>query len=141
MPTNATSPSCHGSGPLRQGIRQRPFLSAPYLAGDDGRYAPAEALDQCPFAEGGEPCRLEKHDWRPRKSGPAIALRVLRCRTHGVFFTVYPPGYVPYGRQRLAAVDLQGAPLVRELPESEASLRGCLLRGGPGCGRSPPVAA
>ena len=127
MLSNATSTSCHQSPRCRQSFRQRPFLSAPYLAGEDGRYAPPEAIDQCPFAEGPKPCRLEKHDWRARKTGPEVALRILRCRTHGVYFTVYPPGHVPYGRCSLAPVDLQGEALVREMPEPEASSRGCLL--------------
>lgn len=28
-------------------------------------------------------------------------MAVIGCRTHGRFFTIYPPGFVPYGRQRL----------------------------------------
>lgn len=36
---------------------------------------------------------------RPRRTGPRFALWVLRCRTHDVYFTVYPPGHVPYGQQ------------------------------------------
>jgi hypothetical protein len=40
---------------------------------------------------------------------------VIRCRSHGRFFTIYPPGFVPYGRQKLperaAEVELStGAP-------------------------------
>lgn len=48
------------------------------------------------------------HDWRVRKTGPCIALAVARCRTHAVAFTLYPPGYVPYGRVRVMPVDLAG---------------------------------
>jgi len=51
------------------------------------------------------------HDRRVRKSGPAIALVVARCRTHAVAFTIYPPGYVPYGRAPTVPVDLAGRPV------------------------------
>ncbi len=48
------------------------------------------------------------HDQRSRKTGPQIPLVVARCHRHGVSFTVYPPGYVPFGRTAVAPVDLQG---------------------------------
>jgi hypothetical protein len=35
----------------------------------------------------------------------------MRCRSHGRHFTVYPLGYVPYGRQPVVAVDLGGYPV------------------------------
>lgn len=31
-------------------------------------------------------------------TGPEHRLRVVRCRVHGVAFTLYPEGHVPYGR-------------------------------------------
>jgi hypothetical protein len=37
---------------------------------------------------------------------------VLRCRTHKVAFTVYPPGHVPYGRVALAPVAPDGHALI-----------------------------
>jgi len=45
-----------------------------------------------------------------------MALLVARCKTHGVSFTLYPPGYVPYGRQRLAPVVPDGSAVVAEAP-------------------------
>lgn len=38
------------------------------------------------------------HEWRERSSGPEFPLMVAYCRTHDRYFTVYPPGHVPYGR-------------------------------------------
>ncbi len=58
------------------------------------------------------PCRLYAHHDRPRKTGPCFPIRVMCCRTHGRCFTLYPPGHVPYGRQRLAPVAPDGNPLV-----------------------------
>lgn len=63
------------------------------------------------------------HSHRARKTGPEIALVVARCHRHGVSFTVYPPGYVPYGRTAVAPVDLQGRRVEStEHAESVASL-------------------
>lgn len=63
---------------------------------------------RCPLGEDGSPCEVARHDRRPRKSGPEHALVVCRCRAHGVSFTVYPPGYVPYGRVAVVAEDSEG---------------------------------
>jgi hypothetical protein len=37
--------------------------------------------------------------WRDRATGPRHRLRKVRCITHGTAFTLYPVGYVPYGRE------------------------------------------
>lgn len=60
------------------------------------------------MGEDGSQCAVGRHDVRQRKSGPGHALVVCRCRAHGVFFTVYPPGYVPYGRVAVIAEDSEG---------------------------------
>ena len=39
------------------------------------------------------------HSWRERKTGPGHKLRIIECKRHGVFFTVYPPGFAPYLRR------------------------------------------
>lgn len=63
---------------------------------------------RCPLGEDGSACAVSRHDRRQRKSGPEHALVVCRCRAHGVFFTVYPPGYVPYSRVAVVAEDSEG---------------------------------
>jgi hypothetical protein len=45
---------------------------------------------------------------RERKTGPCFPLTVLRCRTHALAFTLYPPGHVPHGRQAVAPVAPDG---------------------------------
>ena len=60
------------------------------------------------------------HDHRHRKTGPRIPLLVARCHRHQVTFTVYPPGYVPYGRTAVTPVDLQGRRV--EVAEVESGL-------------------
>lgn len=74
-------------------------------------------LPRCaPCAEGAtSPCKICLHLLRERRTGPGHPVAVIRCQSHGRFFTVYPPGFVPYGRQKLptgkAEVELgTGAP-------------------------------
>jgi len=50
-------------------------------------------------------CSIVRSYCRGRKTGPRHPLLVVRCRTHGVAFTLYPPGYVPYGRAPVAPVE------------------------------------
>ena len=44
-------------------------------------------------------CKVGGAGWRDRSTGPRHRVRVVRCRTHGVAFTLYPTGHVPYGRE------------------------------------------
>jgi hypothetical protein len=52
--------------------------------------------------------------WRLRKTGPCFPLTVLRCRTHKTAFTLYPPGYTPWGREKWAPVAPDGTVLTCE---------------------------
>lgn len=105
---------CHRSRPFAR----RSFLVTAYTVGDDGRFVATMPL-QC-VAGGSGPCRLRINHWRHRKTGPAFPLCVVECRTHGVGFTLYPPGHVPYGRVAIAPVDTAGrllhAPTEHEPP-------------------------
>ena len=82
-------------------------MQAAYEVGADGELG-ASVPGGCPLGEDGSQCSVSRHDVRQRKSGPEHALVVCRCRAHGVFFTVYPPGYVPYGRVAVIAEDSEG---------------------------------
>lgn len=55
---------------------------------------------------GGGACVLRVDHLRERKTGPCFPLTVLACQTHGMGFTLYPPGHVPYGRVAV----VRGAP-------------------------------
>lgn len=52
----------------------------------------------CPFGGDGEECRVGAHGRRERKRGPGFALVVAVCHAHGRHFTLYPPGWTPWGR-------------------------------------------
>ena len=57
-----------------------------------------------PCGRDGRECCVVVHEWRVRTTGPEHRLMVVYCRTHGTYFTIYPPGYVPYGRAPVAPV-------------------------------------
>lgn len=61
-----------------------------------------------------KPCKLKRHSYRPRVTGPGFPILVMECEAHGVFFTVYPLGHFPYGRKPLLAVAPDGKPLQDE---------------------------
>ncbi len=87
-------------------------MVAPYLPDSKGRLiAKRPSVGPCSERDG-QPCRLSLDHERPRKTGPRFALAVLRCRTHAIAFTVYPPGHVPYGRVALAPVAPDGSALI-----------------------------
>jgi len=58
----------------------------------------------------GKACRLVCDHYRPRKTGPRFPVLVVCCRVHGIAFTLYPPGHVPYGRAPIAPVAPDGSP-------------------------------
>ena len=141
---------CHSSPVQRQtsalpqpaSRRQpEPFLCAPYVADENGKFRPTEKITQCPWAKGSEPCRMRKHDFRGRKTGPCIPIRILRCKSHGQYFTVYPMGHVPYDRQPIVAVGLGGNPLDERKKEGVARWRDSGFCGGGGCFRTTALAS
>jgi hypothetical protein len=114
-------------------------VSAPYVEGQAGRLRPVAVLDRCPVAGVGERCQLRKHGFRSRKTGPGFGLQRLHCELHGVYFTVYPPGYVPYARQAVAPVDERGQ--VVAPAEGAAAWRPTLFRRGAGSGSGRALGA
>ena len=125
---------CHEPEERSQSNRPaKTFLCAPYVADERGKYQPAGTLTECPVAKGAKRCRLRKHSWRRRKSGPCLPLRVLHCRRHSRYFTVYPIGHVPYSREPLVPVALSGHAIQRAENESTSRWEGSWFRGGGRC--------
>ena len=90
-------------------IRQnRVYVVSPYYADRDGKLIP-ELPDWGPCHNWDQrACNLGIDHYRDRKTGPCFPILVLRCSTHNKGFTVYPPGYTPYGRHPLAPVGPDG---------------------------------
>ena len=71
--------------------------------------------DRClvSLAGAGGACRIQGAGWRFRKTGPCHPLRKVRCCVHGVAFTLYPVGHVPYGREPVLCQSESGGGDVR----------------------------
>lgn len=81
-----------------QTVARRYFVVTPYE--QHGDQLLPQLPDTCPLGvEDGQACRLFTDHFRARKTGPQFALCVMRCRTHEIGFTLYPPGYPPWGRK------------------------------------------
>lgn len=67
-----------------------------------------------------EPCQVAEHSYRERRQGPGHPLVVVHCLTHGRFFTIYPPGFGPYGRKALptTAAEVETAPGLRAIRDA-----------------------
>lgn len=84
---------------------KRKFVTTAYLAGDDG-HLEAVVPEHCMCGGDGRPCRVWRHAYRERHEGPGHRLLVVRCTTHGVYFTLYPPGWTPWGRKPVVAASV-----------------------------------
>jgi hypothetical protein len=97
-----------------QSASHSPFVITTYRVDVDGSLAP-DIPDRCPrAATSGEQdpcCSIARDHYRDRKSGPGHRLQVVRCRVHGIAFTLYPPGFAPYRREPVAVVGPDGAQL------------------------------
>lgn len=53
-------------------------------------------------------CNVRLSTRRKRKTGPMHPLAVYHCRAHGIYFTVYPPGFGRYDRVRMLPQEPEG---------------------------------
>ena len=76
-----------------------PFIVAPYHADDQSALRP-DAPGFCPKNLSKEHlCQLKFKGWRHRKCGPGFPLSIWKCTEDKASFTIYPPGWEPYGRE------------------------------------------
>jgi hypothetical protein len=88
--------------------QNRVYVVSAYYANSYGKLVP-ELPDFGPCHNWDQrPCNLGIDHYRDRKTGPCFPILVIRCSTHKKGFTIYPQGYVPYGRQQLAPVAPDG---------------------------------
>ena len=98
-------PTCHTD----RSLASRAFIVTSYFAAEGGEFH-ADIPSRCLASteRDGLDCRIGVHHRRSRKTGPDHPVVVARCTTHQVVFTLYPSGYVPYGRVAMAPVDSEG---------------------------------
>lgn len=80
---------------------EREYLISEYSMDGEGRTRCAKP-EKLPCGADGRPCQVVVHEWRKRRCGPGYPLLVVECKTHGMHYTVYPAGWVPYGREPVA---------------------------------------
>ena len=85
-------------------LRIKEFIVSKYLSvGDeDPRCDKPERL---PCGADGRECRVVVRRWRTRAFGPGYKLLQVKCKTHGGTWTVYPVGWIPYGRAPVFVAD------------------------------------
>jgi hypothetical protein len=89
-------------------LNERFYVVSTYRPDPDGNLVPDfPSCGPCNEFDNHE-CALGIDHYRIRKQGPGPSLCVMRCSTHNKGFTIYPPGWVPYGRKALAPVALDG---------------------------------
>lgn len=98
-------------------VGRRAFVSLPYVAQDGGgSLRPPKPL-RCPGPTR-DGCLIHFSRWRRRVHGPGFFLASMRCLTHSLCFTIYPPGWVPYGRSPLILLDHRGRMVETEQDEN-----------------------
>lgn len=74
--------------------------------------------DSCGLRKPGDPpCDIRQHHLRPRKTGPCYPLTVVKCHTHAIPFTLYPPGFGPYQRKPVLLLAPEGTAVLHEKSE------------------------
>ncbi len=99
------------------------FVCSPYFPSETDGTLICEIPDVCPLGiQLGEQhtCIVSFNYLRERKTGPCIPLVIVQCLTHNVSFTIYPPGHVPYGREPLVDIALDGFQIEAELEKDDA---------------------
>jgi hypothetical protein len=94
-----------------------PFPVTAYLPDESGKWRASLMPTSCPTSDGDKMCCVTLDYHRARKTGPCVPVAVLKCSTHGRGFTLYPCGHVPYGREAVAPVGLDGVAL--KVPSSD----------------------
>lgn len=90
---------------------------APYIFDANG-FPHAAIPDSCPLrGAGSPPCDVRGRYLRPRKTGPRHPLQVVRCYTHHLAFTLYPPGFGPYQRKPVLQLAPEGRAILHEKTE------------------------
>jgi len=90
------------------------FVVMAYVADGHGVLRPARP-SICPVAAPQDlACVIHFDKWRRRSCGIQFRVVGLRCVTHKVAFTVYPPGWVPYARKILLLLDHGGCEVETE---------------------------
>lgn len=85
----------------------RRVVAAAYFIDPHGRLRPRRPR-RCARLDCEGDCRISFHRWRTRKCGVEHPLACFICLEHDCSFTVYPPGWLPFGRRPIVEVTASG---------------------------------
>ena len=85
----------------------RRVITAAYFIDPQGRLRPMRPTRCARLGCEGD-CRISFHRWRNRKCGIEYPLACFICSEHICSFTVYPPGWLPFGRRPIVHVTASG---------------------------------
>jgi len=63
-------------------------------------------------------CLIKNKGWRHRRHGPGFPLIIFECCIHSGSFTIYPPGWEPYGREATVDVAPDGSVYIDEADDA-----------------------
>jgi hypothetical protein len=98
---------------IKQQWKSRPFVTAPYLM-NSARPVPEIPLC-CTDESQVNNCSIKFKQWRSRVFGPDHLLAQFKCLIHSASFTIYPIGWLPFGRLAIADVSPSGECLSNDL--------------------------
>lgn len=117
----------------------RPTIAAPYRVRAGGFISP-DAPKNCPMWVPGDECQVVSDKIRHRICGPEFDFRAYRCKRHRFYFTLYPPGWLPYARKALVPIDCQGNDLEPQDVAQQSAPRKIVTTGDDqGCGVIPQL--
>jgi hypothetical protein len=90
-------------------VSKRCFVIGAYFPDVQGQLRPKRPA-HCPDHDASAMClcRVVFHKWRSRKIGIKYPIASCFCRVHRCYFTVFPPGWTPYGRRCISDVAPNG---------------------------------
>jgi len=94
-------------------MARQKFVNSPYIPDIEGHLHP-QLPESCPRDRSGVGCEIVIVSYRKRVHGPGFPFAIAFCQKHRRFFTLYPPGWFPYGRLPLVPVGSLGTPVLED---------------------------
>ena len=105
---------------VKQIYKNRPFFVSPYHLSEQKVLRPETPTFCIKNLSNNEACCIVLKELRCRKCGPPFPLYVFACEKHLVSFTIYPPGWCPYGRMPLISLAPDGSAFAKDDHNTDA---------------------
>ena len=111
-------------------VSRKPFIVARFTCFEEAESGKCSTIPEVPITvcptgivncDNHVHCKVKIICERKRKHPKNLTVLEMYCEAHDLFFTVYPFGYTPYGRQPLVALDSSGNEIDHEKRQSMPS--------------------